>query len=372
MQVITLDATFAATGQPRRLTTEPMDTIRGVTWARNGAFVIFGAIQGPLNELWRAGIDTDASAYRIEMAASGALFPATALSADRLVFTRGTVDEDVYAMEVGRPVRPVARSSVFDGSPRFHPTTNESRSVPAALARQPTSGLPTQTVHIRNSSRTDQDGGNARRPGLVMEARWRSTREAGPANPRFFRSTWSGASRGNLPNGRGDRRTPSWSRNAEWIYFSWDQGRGRDIWRVQRTGGAPERVTTTGSGLTAVESADGATLFYLAPRTIRIHEPTDAPLMAQSLAGGPPREVIPCVMGTAFPSASTLSTTFRAAPRRARTDVIPPYSSSTFQPARGARWGRSTDTNIKCLPGSPPRPMGGRFCTAVSSVVART
>ena len=90
MQVITLDATFAATGQPRRLTTEPMDTIRGVTWARNGAFVIFGAIQGPLNELWRAGIDTDASAYRIEMAASGALFPATALSADRLVFTRGT------------------------------------------------------------------------------------------------------------------------------------------------------------------------------------------------------------------------------------------------------------------------------------------
>ena len=71
-------------------------------------------------------------------------------------------------------------------APSFHPTTNESRSVPAAPARQPTSGLPTQTAHIRNSSRADRDGGNARRPGLVMEARWRSTREAEPANPDLF------------------------------------------------------------------------------------------------------------------------------------------------------------------------------------------
>ena len=71
-------------------------------------------------------------------------------------------------------------------------------------------------------------------------------------------------------------REASWSRKGEWIYFSWDQGTGRDIWRVPRDGGSPARVTA-GSGLAAAEGADGATLFYLGRRTTRVHEPAFSP-----------------------------------------------------------------------------------------------
>ena len=203
-------------------------------------------------------------------------------------------------MEVGRPVRPVARSSVFDGSPQFSPD-NKRIAFCSGRAGEATDvwiadadgSHPEQLTHgpgrWQCSPAWSRDGSS-----VAFDSR------GGTGESQIFSIDVERREPRQLTNGRGDRRTPSWSRNGEWIYFSWDQGRGRDIWRVQRTGGAPERVTTTGSGLTAVESADGATLFYLAPRTIRIHEPTDAPLMAQSLAGGPPREVIPCVMGTAF------------------------------------------------------------------------
>ena len=217
-------------------------------------------------------------------------------------------------------------------APSFHPTTNESRSVPAAPARQPTSGLPTQR-HIRNSSRTDRD--------VACSPAWPRDGSSvafdsrgGTGESRSFRSTWSGASHATT-NGHaiGDAELVS---KRQWIYFSWDQGRGRDIWRVQRTGGAPERVTTTGA-MTAVESADGATLFYLAPRTIT-HPRANGRAADGAVANRwSTSEVIPCVMARHFPSAA-LSITFRAAPCRPRIDVIPPYSSSTFQPARGARW----------------------------------
>ena len=52
-------------------------------------------------------------------------------------------------------------------------------------------------------------------------------------------------------------------------------------------------VSRDGGGFIASESVDGRTLLY-------ISKSVDSPLMAQPLAGGPPRQVIDCVAGTAF------------------------------------------------------------------------
>ncbi len=85
---------------------------------------------------------------------------------------------------------------------------------------------------------------------------------------------------------------PTWSRDGEWIYFSWSRSDSRDIWRVRVRTGATERVTR-GGGFIARESADGRTLFY-------ISKSVHSPVMAQPLAGGAPRTAIACVTGTAF------------------------------------------------------------------------
>src|SRR5512133_3621422 len=78
-----------------------------------------------------------------------------------------------------------------------------------------------------------------------------------------------------IANDAGDQMDPTWSGDGEWIYFSWSQASGRDIWRVRVSNGARERVTH-GGGFLESESADGRTLFY-------ISKPADSPLMAQSL-----------------------------------------------------------------------------------------
>jgi hypothetical protein len=85
---------------------------------------------------------------------------------------------------------------------------------------------------------------------------------------------------------------PTWSRDGEWIYFSWTRANDRDIWRTRVRTGSKERVTRGGAFI-AHESADGATLLYI-PKAV------ESPLVAQPLAGGAPHPVIACVGGTAF------------------------------------------------------------------------
>jgi Tol biopolymer transport system component len=298
--VLTLDAGFGAVGSARRLTVEPLSSIRGVAWSRDGSSVIYGAIHGASNDVWRVRADGNAPPQRIEIAGLNASYPATTLSTDRLAFTRGVVDQDVYAFDVDRGARPIARSSVFDGNAQFSPD------------QQKVAFCSDRTADATEVWIADADGSHPEQlthgPG-----RWQCSPAWSPdgRSIAFESRGASGESQiysidvnvrqlRQLTTGGGDRKLPSWSRTGEWVYFSWDRGTGRDIWRVQRTGGSPAPVTNGGSGLAAVEGADGVTLFYLGHRTARIHEPTDAPLLARPPGGGPPREVVACVRGTAF------------------------------------------------------------------------
>jgi hypothetical protein len=46
------------------------------------------------------------------------------------------------------------------------------------------------------------------------------------------------------------------------IYFSWDQGSSRDIWRTHVRNGTREQVTHGGGGLVGREAADGQSVLY--------------------------------------------------------------------------------------------------------------
>jgi Tol biopolymer transport system component/DNA-binding winged helix-turn-helix (wHTH) protein len=298
--VVTLDAEYRVSGQSRRLTTTPVESIRGLTWSRDGASVIYGAIRTASSGLWRADASGGIPPERIELAGNTAMFPAAALAADRLAFTRGILDEDVYALEASGSARPIARSSVFDGHAKFSPDGSK-----VAFCSDRTSDATEVWLASADGSHAEQ---LTRGPGRFQCApSWSpdgksiafESRDAN-GESQIYAIGVDVRQPALLTTGRGDRRMPSWSRTGEWIYFSSDQGTGRDIWRVRRDGGSPERVTESGSGLAGAEAADGATLLYLGPRPPRLHEPVDAPLLARSLGGGAAREVISCVRGTAF------------------------------------------------------------------------
>lgn len=90
----------------------------------------------------------------------------------------------------------------------------------------------------------------------------------------------------------GDQTVPRWSGDGQWVYYSWDDGSGRNIWRVHAVSRHRERVTRGGSGWAAIEAGDGTGIYY--PDTI-----ADSALMFQPFDGGPARQVLPCVLGGA-------------------------------------------------------------------------
>jgi len=291
LQVQALDSNLSPVGSARLLAGPPFpggDT--SVAWTRDGRFVVFNAREEQLSYLWRVAADGATSPERIEQAGLDAFWPYTSPTGDRLAFTRKSHDEDVYRFEPGRPARPVAPSSLYDGNPQFSP---DGRRI-AFCSLRSGDAMEVWVANTDGSSAEQLTHGPGRfqcGPSWSPDGRRIAFESAGE-----HAHVWTVDAEGGTPqqivNDEGDQLSPTWSRDGEWIYFSWSQASGRDIWRVRVSNGSRERVTH-GGGFLESESPDGRTLFY-------ISKSVDSPLMAQSLAGGAPREVIPCLAGTAF------------------------------------------------------------------------
>jgi dipeptidyl aminopeptidase/acylaminoacyl peptidase len=85
-----------------------------------------------------------------------------------------------------------------------------------------------------------------------------------------------------LTDAEGYDVAPRPSRDGRWLYFGSDRSGDWQLWRIAAEGGSPEQITTDG-GFAAMESPDGATLYFM-----RYFEPG---LWAMPVEGGPPRLV---------------------------------------------------------------------------------
>jgi len=298
LYVLQLDARLAPVGPARRITTQRRFGIGGVAWARDGQSIIFGsgAARGVMY-LSRVFLD-GRPPERVELAGLNAFAPSTSRSMDRLVFSRGLNDEDIYRWRAAdRSVEPVVSSSFSEYDPQFSPGGD--RIVFASA----------QSGQASELWVADPDGAGAQRlvegPGL-----WQSSPQWSPDGQRIaFESlgddgqfhVWTIGARGGIPaaltNGPGNQRFPSWSRDGKTIYFSADEGSKWDIWRTPLTGGALERITRTGDALRGFESADGEALVYQArlPLGGGAWDPSgDGPLIKVPLGGGEPLELVHC------------------------------------------------------------------------------
>ena len=290
VQVVDLDAAFAAIGAPRQITgLLPMGR-SNITWSRDATSVIFNAEEVQLNYLWRVDVDGEHPPERIETAGVNALFPTTSLTGDRLAFSRVTNDSDIYRFQPGQAAQPVARSPVADTNPQFSP---DGRRI-AFCSLRSGDAMHVWVANADGSSPEQLTHGPG--PYQCMPSWSPDGRRVAFESSGEHAHIWTVDSEGGTPqqmtNDPGDQMDPTWSQDGEWIYFSWTRANDRDIWRTQIRTGSKERVTR-GGGFVARESADGGTLLY-------ISKAVDSPLMAQPLAGGAPHRVIACVAGTAF------------------------------------------------------------------------
>lgn len=255
-----------------------------------GASVVYGDGEPNFGYLWRVAAEGGRPPERIEVAGVNAVFPSIAPSGDRLAFSRPLSDVDIYRFEPGRPALPIAPSAVIDDSPQFSPDGHRvafcsmrSGSAVEVWLADSDGASPVQLTHgpgrWQGSPSWSPDGRELAFDSRDASGNWH---------------VWVVDARGGTPQqvteGPGNQNRPTWSRDGEWIYFSWKQHADRDIWRVRVNGRTIERVTKHGSGDVGHESHDGRSLLYA--QALEPHE-----LMAQPLAGGPPRRLLACVTG---------------------------------------------------------------------------
>jgi Tol biopolymer transport system component/DNA-binding winged helix-turn-helix (wHTH) protein len=278
---------------PRRLTSQ-LPFIASVSWARDGSDVIYaGEDESGVQTLWRVGAGGTHRPERIELAGIAAWSPATALSRDRLAFTRTSEDTDIYRFEAGRPAQLLVGSTFEEIEPRLSQdgrrlvfaSKRSSDSLDIWMAEADGSAVQLLTrgpSSIQGSPYWSPDGRRVVFDSFGDDYHWHIwTIDAEGGTPR------------RLTTQAGDENTPTWSHDGRYIYFSADPGSGRDIWRVLASGGIPERLTHGVRGYFACESADGKSLLFQP-------EDADTPLMAMALSGGEVRQLATCVRNSAF------------------------------------------------------------------------
>ncbi len=285
LKCLDLDPDFTPRGNAHLLTRLLPFLIWGTTWSRDGRSVIYGAMDAGATAVWRVSVDDDKPPERIELAGSAAAWPAIAPSGDRLAFTRDDGAHAPYRFESDQPSQPLLTSSLFGGGLDISPdsrriaycansgadmevwTANTDGSAPQQLTHGP--------GHWQCSPRWSPDGERIAFDSEGADGLWH-----------IWSTPADGGMAHQITREEGSQNVPSWSRDGQWIYYS----ANLDIWRIHLGDEQRQRLTSESGALTGLEAGDGTSLLYADGR---------GALLAVPLAGGPPRQIAPCVRGWA-------------------------------------------------------------------------
>jgi eukaryotic-like serine/threonine-protein kinase len=290
LEVLPMDETYQPVGAVRRLL-EGQKSIEGVIWDEAGRSLLYAQEPAPANvRLWRLWVDGRRQPERLDLAGVGARMPT--LRGSRLAFAlmRNTVS--IHPLDTTLTSAAIVSSTFWDYHPAFSPDGGQ---IAFSSSR---SG---DAVQIWLSA---ADGSRARQL-TYGPSDWQGSPSWSPDGRRIaFDSrhadgSWSiwtieaaGGAPHQLTTEPGDQFMPSWSHDGRWIYYVFEQGSGRDVWRIPVGGGRALQVTRGGSGLVyPFESPDGTELFYKPANG-------EGPLMAAALAKGRTRQVLPCLTDT--------------------------------------------------------------------------
>jgi Tol biopolymer transport system component/DNA-binding winged helix-turn-helix (wHTH) protein len=285
--VVDLTSALTAVAPPRQLTRQASWDVWDLTWSPDQQSMIYDVHVGKLSNLWRVDVDGRRQPERIEVAGLHAAEPAAVASRHRLAFSELADDTDIFQFEPGQPPQPLLASSLDDSGGQF---SHDGRHVVFASGR---SGV---GIEIWVAS---ADGSNVQQlthgPGP-----WQGSPDWSPDDRHIAYDSmapdgrwhiWTidadGGSPRQITTEPGEQNVPTWSSDGRWIYFSVDQGAGRQIWRVPASGGRVEQITHDGSGYLARESIDGRSLLYQSGFS-------DLPLLKMPIHGGPAVQLAEC------------------------------------------------------------------------------
>ncbi len=257
-------------GEPHRLTFGRLK-IGGLDWRVDGRSIVFSSRSGGGSySLWQVSV-SGGEPKRLAVAADNATFPSISRQGNRLVYEQSQFDANIWrAPGLGfeaeastgdqRKATRFIASTRHDDSPHYSPD-----------------GSKIVFLSYRSGTRqiwvTDADGMN---PVQVT-----SFEETKPGSPRWSaKGRWiafdlakkdgtvqinvvsaAGGAPRQLTDGPYRQIRPAWSRDGSWVYFGSERGGDWQVWKVPFEGGEPVQVTR-GGGREAMESSDGAFVYY--------------------------------------------------------------------------------------------------------------
>lgn len=265
-----------------------MFAIRSLAWTRDGRSIVYHAQQGALlSYLWRVPADGSGSPERIEEAGPSAWELATAMSRDRLAFSRSFLDIDVYSYD-GTRSAPLLTSSFSDFQTDVSP---DGRRV--AFVSERSGGAPEVWIAGIDGSEAYQlthgPGNYQGSPSWSPDGRRIAfdSYDAAADNRHIWTMDADGGNLNQVTKDSGSQAVPTWSNDGQWIYFAVERGGPAGICRIRPSGDQREQMTE-GGGAFVRESADGKSLVY------RPHS-GDSPLLMMPLPHGQPRVLVQCV-----------------------------------------------------------------------------
>ena len=251
-----LSSKFEPEGEPRELASQHFPGADGIAWTGDSRAIVYSAAPGLL---WLAA--SGGKPVRLPFAAPVTMHPAIDAKHARLIWTWFTPNNSLWRMDT----RTHERKMLFGSSwnvlqPQYSPNGRKIAFLATASAD---SGVWT----------CDADGSNCLElaalgvvtggtPAWSPDGKWVAFDSRAEGQSAIYVVPADGGGARRVSKGSSDDMVPSWSRDGRWIYFGSDRTGRVEIWKMPFPGGLPVQVTHHG-GFYALESADGANLYYV-------------------------------------------------------------------------------------------------------------
>jgi Tol biopolymer transport system component len=258
--------------------TQEHNGVWGIAWSPDGRSIVYGGGTFATPHLWRIS-SAGGTPERLEAASDRAEFPTVSAASRQLAYVRYNEDHDIWKLEGTGSLQPFLSSTFDERNAQFSPDGKRIVFESNRLGKD-------SQIWVANADGTNATPLNEGLQGTWGSPRWLADSLAivmdGPGQNGGPRTIYVMDAAGGQPRpivGRG--AVPGWSHDSKSVYFN----AGGQIWRAPASGGTATQVTDNG-GVSAIESPDGKTLYYLK---------TGGSVFARPVAGGPERAVVHAV-----------------------------------------------------------------------------
>ena len=265
-----------AGGEPRELV--PTSTLRGrLAWMPDATRILFTAVplasdgsrarpsdSGSGRCLW--GVPAAGGEASILAGTENAIDVALAADGRRLVYSKGTMDWDIWRLDLRRgsaaeeaPTQ-FAYSTTNDSNPQFAP---DGERVAFTSGRTGQTEIWVADAQGRHPLRLTYLEGAAS-PRWSPDGKTIAFDRDADGNVDIYVISASGGSPRRLTDSPAIDATPSWSSDGRWIYFASNRTSSWQVWKGLSTGedAGNVRQVTLGGGFAAIESTDGRHVYF--------------------------------------------------------------------------------------------------------------